>query len=67
MLVMPLKWGHSLGLRIPQSIVKEMRLSTKEPVELTLEGNHVVIKKANRLNLLLAQITPENIHSEVDI
>lgn len=66
MLVTLSKWGNSLGLRIPQSIVKHIGLSAQEPLELFIEDNHIVIQKVYRLDTLLAQITPENIHSEID-
>ena len=60
------KWGNSLGIRIPRSIAKQIGISEGEPVELTIENNHIVIQKTHRLESLLAKITPENIHSEID-
>lgn len=66
MLVTLSKWGNSLGIRIPQSIVKDIGLAANEPVELLLEGDHILIHKVYRLDSLLAQITSENIHTEID-
>jgi len=60
------KWGNSLGIRIPLSIAKQVGISEGEPVELTVENNHILIQKKYRLESLLAKITPENIHSEID-
>jgi antitoxin MazE len=60
------KWGNSLGIRIPSSIAEQLGISEGVPVELIIEDDHLLIHKAYRLEALLAQITPENIHSEID-
>jgi antitoxin MazE len=60
------KWGNSLGVRIPSSIAKQLGISEGVPVELIVEDDHLLIHKVYRLESLLAQITPENIHSEID-
>jgi antitoxin MazE len=60
------KWGNSLGVRIPSSIAKQLGISEGVPVELIIEDDHLLIHKVYRLEALLVQITPENIHSEID-
>ncbi len=60
------KWGNSLGVRIPSSIAEQLGISEGVPVELIIEDDHLLIHKVYRLASLLAQITPENIHSETD-
>lgn len=60
------KWGNSLGIRIPRSIAEQLGISEGIPIELTVEDDHLLIHKVYRLESLLARITPENIHSEVD-
>lgn len=60
------KWGNSLGIRIPHSIIEKIGLSEGESVEITIENNHIVVQKTHTLESLIAKITPENIHSEVD-
>lgn len=60
------KWGNSLGVRIPRSIAEQLGISEGVPVELIVEDDHLLIHKVYRLESLLAQITPENIHSEID-
>ncbi len=60
------KWGNSLGLRIPSSIAEKLGIVEDTPVELIVENNHLVIQKVYSLASLLAQITAENIHSEID-
>ena len=63
------KWGNSLAVRIPSAFAKEIGLYPDTEVELKLEDNRLVIVPNNRkkqLEKLLEQITPENLHSEVD-
>ena len=64
------KWGNSLALRIPRSFAAEARLKQDMPVEISLvEGNLVVtpvVDPAFTLEQLLAGVTEENLHREVD-
>jgi antitoxin MazE len=65
------KWGHSASVRIPVAIMKAVNLSLDEIVDVREEGGCIVIEpvrntKEYDLAQLLAGITPENLHSEVD-
>ena len=63
------KWGNSLAVRLPKSIAADMGLSEGVPVELSIDAGKLVVAPARpkyRLADLLAQITPENRHDEVD-
>ena len=62
------KWGNSLGIRIPNTIIKELSLENGSHVEIYEEADRIIIKPKNSdaLKLLLNQITPENIHEETD-
>ncbi len=64
------KWGNSLALRIPKSFAAEAGLAQDVSVELSLvEGKLVVtsvVKPAWTLEGLLAQVTKNNLHQEVD-
>ncbi len=64
------KWGNSVALRIPKAFADEMQITADTAVELSIEGGKLVISPVERpeylLEELLAQITPENIHGEVD-
>ena len=64
------KWGNSLALRIPRSFAAEARLEQDMPVEVSLvEGKLVVTPvtdPAFTLEQLLAGVTDENLHREVD-
>lgn len=64
------KWGNSMALRIPKAFADEMQITTETAVELTIEDGKLVINPVQKpeytLEDLLALITPENIHNEVD-
>ena len=64
------KWGNSLGLRIPKSFAIEVGLEQGSPVELSLTGGRLVVAPIvgaeETLDDLLAQVTDENLHGEVD-
>ncbi len=64
------KWGNSLALRIPKSFASEVGLQRESPVEVSLEDGKLVIAPIGKpeltLKQLLAKVTPENIHHEVE-
>lgn len=64
------KWGNSIALRIPKTFADEMHITVDTAVELTIEDGRLVISPVEQpeyaLEDLLALITPENVHDEVD-
>jgi antitoxin MazE len=64
------KWGNSLALRIPRSFAAETALDQGAEVDLTLEEGRLVVTPLQhpeyRLDDLLARITPDNLHDEID-
>ena len=63
------KWGNSLAVRIPSNVADEIKLAQGSDVELRIENQELKIvpaKKKPTLEELMAQITPENRHGEVD-
>ncbi len=62
------KWGNSLGIRIPNAIIKNKALRDGVPVEITDMENGILIspKQKRTLSEMLGQITAENIHSEIE-
>ncbi len=64
------KWGNSLALRIPKSFADEVGLQRETSVEVSLSDGKLVITPVTepKLNLkqLLAKVTKENLHHEVD-
>ncbi len=64
------KWGNSLAIRIPSSVIHDLGLSENSSVQITSNGVVATIqpKKRKKVSLdeLVAAITPDNIHNEVD-
>jgi len=67
------KWGNSLAVRIPKSYAKEINLEEGNQIDIKLDVNKIIIspkkkKKRNKYTLeeLLADVTPENLHGEID-
>lgn len=64
------KWGNSLALRIPQHIVREIQIAEGAEVDLVVIDGNLVVKPRSRqrysLEELVAGITPENRHAEVE-
>jgi antitoxin MazE len=62
------KWGNSLGIRIPNFIVREFSLKDGSFVEIKDTGNEIIIKpkKENTLSKMLDSINEHNIHEEIE-
>lgn len=64
------KWGNSASVRIPSGIMDAAHLGLDDPVDISVEGGRIVIEpiRTNEYDLaqLLAGITSENLHTEVD-
>ena len=64
------KWGNSLALRIPKSFATEVGLQRETAVEVSLANGKLVItpvaKPKLTLKQLLAKVTKDNLHHEVD-
>ena len=63
------KWGNSLGLRIPKSLAEGAHVREGSTVYLALERGRLIVEPAveetYKLEDLLAQVTEENIHVEI--
>ncbi|MCZ0964207.1 AbrB/MazE/SpoVT family DNA-binding domain-containing protein [Paracoccus benzoatiresistens] len=64
------KWGNSASVRIPASVMAAAGLHLNQAVDVREDNGRIVIEPVAReeydLADLLAGITPENIHDEVD-
>ena len=64
------KWGNSIGVRIPAGILTELNLSAEKKVDVRAEAGRIIIEpiidSQEILEQLLGQITPDNVHSEID-
>lgn len=63
------KWGNSLAIRIPQVVAEAAHMRDGAEVEISIHDKQITIdlkKKTPTLEELLAKITPENRHKEID-
>ena len=64
------KWGNSLAIRIPKAFATEVGLKEESEVDVSLKSGKLVVvpveKPGLTLKALLAKITEENVHREVD-
>ena len=61
------KWGSSLAIRIPKPVAEQWGVREGSTVEIIPRGDQVVLrKKSYDLEDMLADVTPENLHSEWD-
>ena len=64
------KWGNSLALRIPKPLAIEIGLDRNSPVEISLVDGRLVIapvvEPVLTLEHLLAQVTEDNLHGEIE-
>lgn len=70
MIVNVAKWGNSLAIRIPQNIAREIDITEGSEVDFSVKDGILTIKpkKCKRYSLseLVEQITPDNVHGEID-
>lgn len=65
------KWGNSLALRLPKALAVDAQLEENAPVEVSLVEGRLVLQRVLTapkwtLEELLAGVTSENLHDEVD-
>ena len=63
------KWGNSLGIRIPKSIIEKANLNENSEVEIENKDGAIIIfprQKKLSLDKLLSEITKDNLHKESD-
>lgn len=64
------KWGNSASVRIPAVVMEAAKLALDQPVEVREENGRIIIEpiRAQECDLaeLIAGITDDNRHSEVD-
>jgi len=63
------RWGHSLGIPIPEALAQEAGLDQDSSVDITLSGGRILvtpITETRTLERLLAGISSENVHREMD-
>jgi antitoxin MazE len=61
------KWGNSLGLRLPRSVAREVRVDEGDTVEVTVDNGALVIRPGRlrySLDDLVGRISARNRHRE---
>ena len=64
------RWGNDLALRIPKAVAKEISVREGDEVEMSVARGRLVVvpqqfRKEYRLEDLVAQIRPANLHKEL--
>jgi antitoxin MazE len=62
-------WGNSQAIRIPRAMLDALQISEGDEVELMVEDGRLTVRPVTpklTLESLVAQITPENCHKELD-
>lgn len=64
------KWGNSASVRIPAAVMAAANLSIDANVDVREEQGRIVIEpivsNEDELDVLLAGITPDNLHEAID-
>lgn len=63
------RWGNSLAVRIPKAIAEEAGVREQDELELEVVARVIRMRPTQRriaLDRLLKDITPENLHGELD-
>ena len=63
------RWGNGTAIRIPKALLDDANLREGDTLLLTVRNRTIIAKPAKEkptLNDLLAKVTPENIHAEID-
>lgn len=64
------KWGNSMAVRLPKVVLRDIGLDEGDILEFGTKNGAIVAKpvkkKKPQLRDLLARVTPENTHDEVD-
>ena len=62
------KWGNSLGIRVPNFIVRNLSLRDGSPIVIRENGNEIIIKPIEKIKLsdMINKINKDNIHKEIE-
>lgn len=63
------RWGNGMAIRIPKALARDANLQEGDTLSLAVRSGAIIVKPVKKkpsLDDLLAKVTPENIHAEVD-
>jgi len=65
------KWGNSLCLRIPKAFAAEAAVEEGSTVDISVGDEEIIVRPVRvrtfQLQDLLAEITEENLHDEIEV
>lgn len=56
------KWGNSLAIRIPNPILKSLKLEEESVLEIVLQDDKIILEKKQDIYSLCEAITEENLN-----
>lgn len=56
------KWGNSLAIRIPNPILKSLKLEEESVLDIVLQDNKIILEKKQDLYALCEAITEDNLN-----
>ena len=61
------RWGSSLAIRIPKPVAEQWGVREGSRIEMVPRGDQLVMsKRAYDLSEMLARMSPETLHGEID-
>ncbi len=61
------RWGSSLAVRIPKPIAEQWGVQEGSSIEIVSDDGQVILRKTPyNLTDMLAQVNPDNVHTEHD-
>ena len=64
------RWGNSAAVRLPATLLAQANFSAQQPIDLVLSNGRIILEPVATeefdLAELLAKVTPENLHHEID-
>ena len=64
------KWGNSVGIRIPNSLLKSLNLSINDKIDLKEDGDRIIITKSKKERVSLEELfknyTGENLAKDFE-
>lgn len=64
------QWGNSASIRLPSVIMKAMNIRMDDVLDIREEDGRIIVEplvaKKCSLKKLLSNITPENLHNEIE-
>lgn len=63
------RWGNSMAVRLPKVVLRDAGLQEGDILIFNAKNGAIVAKPAKKkpaLKELLAKVTPENVHEEID-